>query len=133
MDYVWYRWHVAGTSVSHHLMRERRAIKALLCDFVAFALFYFNEQPILCKFSRQILTSEWGGVDKAALSLHDSVSRDSVRHLLVRVPCSGTLSLLELHKFPEFFTINVLMTSYLCSWHGYFYGSGTLDSPCVQS
>lgn len=74
-----------------------------------------------------------GGVDKAALRLHDSVSQDSVRCLLVGLPCSGSLSLLGLHKFPEVFTLTVLMTSYLCSWPGYFHRLGTLGSHSVQS
>lgn len=100
--------------------------------FVSVALFYFSEHPILCKFSDSPSHLS-GRADKADLRLYDSVSQDSVRCLLVGLPCSGSLSLLGFHKFPGFFTVNVLMTSYLCSWPGYFYGSGTLDSHCVQS
>lgn len=111
---------------------SHEGIKALSCFSWQLLCFILVNSPY-CGSSQDSPSHLSGEVDKTDLSLHDSVSQDSVRCLLVGLPWSGSLSFLGFHKFPEFFTVKVLMTSYLCSWPGYFYGSGTLDSHCVQS
>lgn len=117
--------------VTVSLGNKERTINMLYCFRCCCCLVLFvcfNKQLILCKFSRQPLTSEWGSGQSCLepVWLYFPEFSNSSPSLFRVFVSSGIM------WFPELFTVNILMTSYLCTCSGYFSWLGTLDSHCVQ-